>query len=285
MGSLSGKVAVVTGGGNGIGRAHSLLFAREGAKVVVNDIGLNRHGEAEAGLDPAAEVVKEIQALGGEAVANRDPVGSFENAEKIVGAAVEAFGRIDILINNAGILRDKTILKMSPQEWQAVLDVHLNGSFACLQAAARVMKDQATGGRIVNTSSSSGLLGNFGQANYGAAKAAIYALTRIAAWELGKYGITVNAIAPAALTRMTFDLPGIKDRWRPEEMSPDHISPIVAYLCTDEGGKITGQTFGVDGNHLFIYKMVTSHGLTKRGTFEPWKIEEIGPALERIISW
>lgn len=283
MGCLDGKVTVITGAGNGIGRAHALLFAREGARVVVNDLGCNRDGTGQS--DAADQVVKEIKAAGGEAVANGDAVGSVESAARIVQATVKAYGRLDVFVNNAGILRDRTILKMTPEEWNLVLQVHLNGTFTCLQAAAAQMKEQGSGGSIINTSSSSGLLGNFGQSNYGAAKIGIHALTRIAAWELGRYNIRVNAIAPNALTRMTHDLPGVQGTYTVESMGPQHISPIVAYLASDASKGITGQTFGVDGNHLFTYKMMTSHGATKRGTDEPWTVEEIGRQIERIESW
>jgi NAD(P)-dependent dehydrogenase (short-subunit alcohol dehydrogenase family) len=279
---LSDKVAVVTGGGNGIGRSHCLTFAAHGAKVVVNDPGGSRDG---SGQDDAADrVVAEIRKAGGEAVACKVPVGTFENAEKIVAAAVEAFGRLDVFVNNAGILRDRTVLKMSPEEWYGVIEVHLNGTFTCLQAAARRMVEQGAGGRIINTSSSSGLLGNFGQANYGAAKAGIHALTRIAAWELAKHRITVNALAPNALTRMTEDLPGVKGAYSEETMGPQFMTPIVLFLASDKGAHITGQTFGADGNHLMVYRMMTSHGVTKRHG-EPWQPDEIEAVLDRIVSW
>jgi len=282
MGILDGKVAIVTGGGNGIGRSHCHLFADLGARLVVNDPGGSCDG---SGADEAADrVVAELKAKGAEAVASKDPVGTFENAEKIVKTAVDAFGKLDILVNNAGILRDRTILKMSPEEWYAVIEVHLNGTFTCLQAAARQMVEQGTGGRIINTSSSSGLLGNFGQSNYGAAKAGIHALTRIAAWELAKHQITVNALAPNALTRMTEDLPGVKGAYTEETMGPQFMSPIVAFLSSDKGARITGQTFGADANHLNVYKMMTSHGVTKRGD-EPWAVEEIEAAIQRIVDW
>ncbi|HVS62857.1 MAG TPA: SDR family NAD(P)-dependent oxidoreductase [Thermoanaerobaculia bacterium] len=282
MGILDGKVAIVTGGGNGIGRSHCHLFAELGARVLVNDPGGTRDGSG-AG-DAADRVVAELEKLGAEAVASKDPVGTFENAEKIVKTAVDAFGKVDILVNNAGILRDRTILKMSPEEWYGVLEVHLNGTFTCLQAAARQMVDQGTGGRIINTSSSSGLLGNFGQSNYGAAKAGIHALTRIAAWELAKHQITVNALAPNALTRMTEDLPGARDAYTEETMGPQFMSPIVTFLASDKGARITGQTFGADGNHLNVYKMMTSHGVTKRRD-EPWTVDEIEAAIQRIVDW
>lgn len=283
MGVLDGKVAVVTGAGNGIGRSHALAFAREGARVVVNDLGCERDGTGQS--NAAEQVVAEIKAVGGQAVANGDAVGSMEAGQRIVKSAVDAFGRLDIFVNNAGILRDRTILKLSEAEWDLVVQVHLKGTFACLKAAAERMKDQGEGGSIINTSSSSGLLGNFGQANYGAAKIGVHALTRIAAWELARNKIRVNAIAPAALTRMTHDLPSIQNAWKPDEFGPDHISPIVVYLASDAGANITGQTFGVEGNELFVYKMVVSHGATKSTGKEPWTQAELAERMDRIINW
>jgi NAD(P)-dependent dehydrogenase (short-subunit alcohol dehydrogenase family) len=283
MGYLDGKVAVITGAGGGIGRAHALLFAREGAKVVVNDLGCEREGSGQS--DSAARVVSEIRAAGGQAVANSEAVGSMASGERIVEAALRDFGRLDILVNNAGILRDRTLLKMSEEEWDAVIQVHLKGAFACMQAAARVMKEQGAGGRIINTSSSSGLLGQFGQSNYGAAKAGIYALTRIAALELSKYRITVNAIAPAALTRMLETIPGVKGTVTEAALGPQWIAPLAALLASDAAANITGQTFGAEGNHLFTYRMMTSHGATKRTGAEPWTIDEIAESLPQIMHW
>ena len=283
MGCLKGKVAVITGAGNGIGRAHALLFAKEGARVVVNDLGCERDGTGHS--NAAERVVAEIKSVGGDAIPNAEAVGTMEAGQRIVQAALAAFGRIDILVNNAGILRDRTILNMTEQEWDAVLQVHLKGTFACLKAAGQVMKGQAAGGRIINTSSSSGLLGNFGQANYGAAKIGIHALTRIAAMELAKHKITVNAIAPIALTRMMADLPGAKESFTQETMGPQHVSPLVAWLASDAAAHITGQTFGIEGNHIFVYRMMMSHGVTRPGTSEPWNIEEIGQAMDRIVNW
>jgi len=283
MGWLKGKVAVITGAGNGIGRAHAHLFAKEGARVIVNDLGCDRDGTGRS--DAAERVVAEINAAGGEAIANEEAVGTMEAAQRLVQAAITAFGRIDILVNNAGILRDRTILKMTEEEWDTVLQVHLKGTFACLKTAAHVMNDQGYGGRIINTSSSSGLLGNFGQANYGAAKIGIYALTRIAALELAKYKITVNAIAPIAMTRMMADLPGAKAAYTPETMGPQHISPLVAWLASDAAAHITGQTFGIEGHHVFVYRMMTSHGVTRSASAEPWSVGEIGAAMERILNW
>ena len=283
MGCLEGKVAVITGAGGGIGRAHALLFAREGARVVVNDVGCQRDGTGRG--DAAARVVSEIRALGGEATANTEAVATFAGAGRIVQAALDAYGRLDVLVNNAGILRDRTILNMTPEEWDQVIQVHLTGTFTCLQAAARVMKEQGTGGRIINTSSSSGLLGQFGQTNYGAAKAGIHALTRIAALELAKYQITVNALAPAALTRMLETIPGVKDTVTEATLGPQFVAPLAAFLASDAAAGVTGQTFGVEGTHLFIYKMMTSHGATKRGAPEPWTVEEIAQAMPRIVNW
>jgi NAD(P)-dependent dehydrogenase (short-subunit alcohol dehydrogenase family) len=281
MGCLEGKVAVITGAGGGIGREHALLFAREGARVVVNDLGCERDGTGRS--DAAARVVAEIQALGGEAAGSGEAVGTFEGARRIVQTALDAFGRLDILVNNAGILRDRTLLNMTEDEWDSVIQVHLKGTFACMQAAARVMKEQGQGGRIINTSSSSGLLGNFGQSNYGAAKAGIHALTRIAAWELAKYGMTVNAIAPSALTRMLETIPGVKETVTEATFGPRFIAPLVAYLASDAAAGVTGQTFGIEGCHLFVYKMMTSHGSSKRGAAEPWTIDEIGRAINQVI--
>lgn len=282
---LEGKVAVITGGGRGIGRSHALLFAREGAKVVVNDPGCNRDG-SEAGVDAAAEVVREIAEAGGDAVASRDAVGSSESADRIIGTALEAYGRIDVLVNNAGILRDRTLLKMTDEEWDDVIEVHLRGTFTCLRAAARVMVEQGTGGRIVNTSSVSGLLGNFGQANYGAAKAGVHALSRIAAMELAKHGISVNAIAPLAMTRMMGDLPRAQSATLSGGLGPETISPLVAFLASDAAAKITGMTFGVEGRHLFVYRMMTSHG-ADRGDDDGggWSAEEIGERIDQIMNW
>lgn len=283
MGVLQGKVAVITGSGAGLGREYALLFAREGAKIVVNDPGCNRDGTGTGQV--ADEVVKEIKALGGEAVANYLPVGPMENASKIVQTAVDSFGKIDILVNNAGILRDRTILNMSEEEWNSVVNVHLKGTFTCLQAAAIVMKEQGKGGRIINTSSSSGLLGNFGQGNYGAAKAGVYGLTRVAAQELMKLGITVNAIAPIAATRMLADLPEFKEAPDLEKLGPRYVAPLVAFLASDFSTQITGQTFGIEGNQLFLYRMTTTHGVTRYQGTEPFTIEEIGKAMHQVLFW
>src|SRR5436309_10800069 len=205
MGLLDGKVAIITGSGGGIGREHALLFAKEGAKVVVNDLGSDRHGGGKGG-EMADKVVAEIKAAGGDAIANYDSVATREGADGLVWSALNKFGKLDIVVNNAGILRDKTILNMSEQDFDLVINVHLKGTFLVLQAAARVFKVQGKGGRIVNTTSLSGLLGNFGQGNYAAAKGGIYWLTRTAALEFQRMAVRVSAIARVALTRTTRDL-------------------------------------------------------------------------------
>jgi len=249
--------------------------------VLVNDTGAELDGSG--GGDAAERVAAEIRAAGGDAIADRTSVATFEGANSIIGHAVEHYGRIDILVNNAGILRDRTLLKMNPEEWQAVLDVHLTGTFACLQAAARRMKDQGDGGRIINTTSSSGTLGNFGQINYGAAKAGIHMVTRIASMELVRYGITVNALAPNAFTRMTRDLPGMQGH-SDETYGPQFMAPLVCFLASDKAAHVTGQTFGANVNHLFIYRMMTSQGVDSMSR-EPWDPERLEGVIDRIINW
>ncbi|MBI1987794.1 MAG: SDR family NAD(P)-dependent oxidoreductase [Nitrospinae bacterium] len=276
MGLLEGKVAVVTGAGSGLGRSHALALAREGAKVVVNDLGCSRDGTGRTQA-AANQVVEEIRALGGEAAPDYHDVSTMEGAAAIIQTALDRFGRIDILVNNAGILRDRTILKMEEEEWDRVIAVHLKGTFSCTQAAARAMKQLGRGGRIVNTTSLAGLKGNFGQANYGAAKAGIYGLTRIAALELAREGITVNAIAPLAKTRMTEDVPAI-----PEEMRPEQASPLVLFLTSDLAREVTGRVFGIHGQQIFEYQMITSPGATKASGL--WTPQEIHERLAEIAE-
>jgi NAD(P)-dependent dehydrogenase (short-subunit alcohol dehydrogenase family) len=250
---LSGKVAIVTGAGRGIGREHALALARAGAKIVVNDLGASLAGEG-ASEGPAHGVVREIEALGGEAVADGENVADFAGAERLVGQAVDRFGRLDILVNNAGILRDRMLVNMEEHEWDAVLGVHLKGHFAPTRHAAAHWRERSKAGedvraRVINTSSPSGVFGNVGQANYGAAKAGIVGFTLIAAQELGRYGVTVNALAPNARTRMTEaafgEIPPPAGGFDPAE--PANNSPIVVALCADEAQNITGQVFFVYG--------------------------------------
>ena len=271
-GLLEGKVAIITGAGGGIGREHALLFAKEGAKVVVNDLGTDRHGGGKGG-EAADKTVADIKAAGGDAVANYDNVATREGADGLVWSALDKYGKLDILVNNAGILRDKTIVKMSEQDFDLVIAVHLRGSFLCTQAAARLFKTQGKGGRIINTTSLSGLYGNFGQGNYSAAKGGIYSLTRTSAAEFQRMGVTVNALAPVALTGMTKDLQMMKGVTN-EAMGPQHIAPVAAFLASDLAADITGQIVGVHGPKVFTYKMIETAGLSHEGG-TPWSASEL----------
>jgi NAD(P)-dependent dehydrogenase (short-subunit alcohol dehydrogenase family) len=279
---LEGKVAIVTGAGGGIGRAHALALAREGARLVVNDLGGDRHGGGK-GSDAADRVVEEIVAAGGAAVASYDSVATREGADGILWAALSRFGRVDVLVNNAGILRDRTLLNMTQEDLDRVLDVHLRGTFFCMQAVARQLKVQGQGGRIVNTTSLSGMLGNFGQANYAAAKAGIYGLTRVAALELQKLGVTVNAIAPVALTRMTEDLAVFRGASE-LDLGPQLIAPIVVFLASDLAAGVTGQVVGVQGGRLFLYRVETTDGAEKDPASGPWTAQEIAEAWGKITA-
>src|SRR6195952_1392308 len=242
MGLLDGRDAIVTGSGRGIGREFALCFAREGAKVVINDVGVSLDGEGTED-DPAVQVCKEIESLGGEAVPNYDSVSDFDGAANIVKTAVDAFGTVDILVNNAGIVRDRSLLKMEESDFDAVIGVHLKGTFNCARHAAPIMKDRNYG-RIVNITSSAGLRGNFGQTNYGAAKAGLMGMTFVWALELGRYGITVNAMAPAGITRMTEGLYAGSDKEPPVTLDPALNAPLVAFLSSERAGHVNGQIFG-----------------------------------------
>ncbi len=279
MGLLEGKVAIVTGAGGGIGRATALALALEGARVLVNDLGGSRDGTGQ-GHEAADAVVAEIRAAGGEAQPNYESVCHEASAEQIVQAALDHFGRLDVLINNAGILQDKTLLKLSLEAWQSVLDVHLTGSFLCLRAAAARMKDQGHGGSIVNTSSVSGLVGNFGQANYSAAKAGIYGLTRTASIELQRYGIRVNAVAPLAKTRMTAELPLFEKIG--DSLSPEHVAPLHVYLASDLSRDVTGVTLSVAGARISVFKLVESPGRHKDQEPGLWTPQEIAEEFSSI---
>ena len=239
---LENRVAVVTGAGRGIGRQFALELAAQGAAVVVNDLGVSLRGDAEA-EDAATSVCREIEAAGGKAVPSHESVTDFAAAERIVGTAVDTFGRIDILVNNAGIVRDRTLVKMDESDFDAVIATHLKGAFNCTRHAAPLMKE-AGYGRIVNVTSSAGLRGNFGQTNYGAAKAGLMGMTFVWALELAKSGITVNAIAPAGATRMTAALAGDADGEVDPRLDPAMNAPLVAFLASDRAGHVNGQLFG-----------------------------------------
>jgi NAD(P)-dependent dehydrogenase (short-subunit alcohol dehydrogenase family) len=269
MGICEGRVAIVTGAGRGIGREHALLLAREGAKVVVNDLGGEADGSG-ASLTPAQEVVAEIKAMGGEAIVNGDDVSDWAGAQRMVNSAIETFGELHVLVNNAGILRDRVLANMLEDEWDAVIRVHLKGTFAPARWATAYWREQTKAGkpvdgRIINTTSVSGIFGNAGQGNYGAAKAGIAAFTIITAQEVYRYGVTVNAISPGALTRMTAGL-------MPEDSGPDRgpqwIAPICAWLASPLSKNVTGRVFHVAGNKLSIAEG-WHMGPTAENTLEP----------------
>ncbi|MER5628262.1 SDR family oxidoreductase [Streptosporangium sp. NPDC002544] len=280
-----GRVVIVTGAGNGIGRFHALEFARQGAKVVVNDRGVERGG-AGGSRTPADAVVAEIEAMGGEAVADHGDIADMASAEAMVQTAVDRFGTLDVLVNNAGIVRDRTLTNMTEEEWDDVIRVHLKGTFAPSRAAARYWKARAKAGekpsaRLVNTSSSSGLLGNIGQTNYGAAKAGIAGFTVIAAMELAPYGITVNAVAPGARTRMTEGLMA-EPEGDFDPYDPAAISPLVAWLGSERSAGVTGQVFGSSGGLLSVYE-----GWNVGPTAELprlWRAEEIDGAVRKLLA-
>jgi NAD(P)-dependent dehydrogenase (short-subunit alcohol dehydrogenase family) len=278
---LKGKVAVITGGGRGIGRAEALLMAEEGAKVVVNDLGSAPDGSGQD-KSPADEVADEIKAKGGEAVANFDDVSSTEGGERIIKTALDAFGRVDILVNNAGLYRDRMIFKMSPEEWDIVVKVDLYGVYNCTRPACILFREQRSG-RIINTSSEAGL-GNMGQANYSAAKEGVIGFTRTVARDMGKYGVTCNAIRPRAATRIT-DLPELREAVERAKATgaamppgadlmmslpqPEDMVPFVVYLATDEAAGINGCTFMVTGDKISLYS-------------EPQEIKSINPKSGRF---
>jgi NAD(P)-dependent dehydrogenase (short-subunit alcohol dehydrogenase family) len=252
-----GRIAIVTGAGRGIGREHALSLARHGAKVVVNDLGGNVDGSGND-LSPAQQVVEEIKAMGGEAVVNGDDVSSWEGAQRLINSAIETFGDLHVVVNNAGILRDRMLTNMTEEEWDAVIKVHLKGTFAPARWAAAYWREQVKAGkqvdgRIINTTSVSGIYGNPGQTNYGAAKAGIAAFTIIASMEMARYGVTVNAVGPVALTRMTEGLGAAPETDEEREMrSPRWIAPIVTWLASAESKDVTGRVFEASGRTLAI---------------------------------
>ena len=283
-GSCEGRVVVITGAGNGIGRAHARAFAAQGARVVVNDLGGARDG-AGASAGPAQAVADEIRAAGGEAVASTEDISSWAGAGRLTGAAIAAFGGLDVVVNNAGILRDRMIATMTEQDFDAVIAVHLKGTFAVLHHAAAYWRQRAKDGhandaRVINTTSPSGLFGNPGQGNYGPAKAGIASLTVIAARELGRYGVTVNAIAPTALTRMTEDLDAMRALAATSELSPEAISPLVVWLGSAASAEVTGRVFGVWGNAITVLEgWVNGPGVSRDARWDAGELSAVIPGL------
>ncbi len=285
-GLCDGRVVVVTGAGNGIGRAHARLFGAEGARVVVNDLGGAADGTG-ASAGPAQAVVEEVKAAGGEAVANTDDISTWEGAQRLIAQAVDTFGRLDVLVNNAGILRDRMLVNMAESEWDAVIQVHLKGTFGPSHFAAAHFRDRSkageeVNGRIINTTSPSGLFGNVGQTNYGAAKAGIASFTLIAAQELARYGVTVNAVAPTALTRLTSGLGDASslDEQAKQAMAPEHIAPVVVWLGSAASSAVTGRVFGVWGPRIWVAEgWVYGPGVTGEGVWDPGDLAEVLPGL------
>jgi len=286
MGKLcEGRVVIVTGAGRGIGREYALMLAAHGAKVIVNDLGGERDGTGQS-LGPASEVVQQIKAAGGQAVVNGDDVSDWAGAQRMIQQAIDTYGQLDVLVNNAGILRDRMMVNMTEAEWDGVIKVHLKGTFAPAHFAAGYWRDQTKAGkpvdaRLINTTSVSGIYGNPGQSNYGAAKAGIAAFTIIAARELGRYGITVNAVAPGALTRMTDDLAmGRGTEEDKARLHPRWIAPIVTWLASAESRHITGRVFEASG-----YVLAIAEGWHRGPTTKP--VEDpasIGPLVAELMK-
>ncbi|MBW2724860.1 MAG: SDR family oxidoreductase [Deltaproteobacteria bacterium] len=283
------RVVIVTGSGRGIGRAHALEFARQGAKVVVNDLGAEADGQGSS-QGPAGEVVDEIRAMGGEAVVNGADVADFDAARQLVQTAIDTFGRLDVVVNNAGFLRDRMFLKISEEEWDAVIRVHLKGHFCVSRHAAEYWRNESKAGnpvdgRIINTSSGAGLQGSVGQATYSAAKGGIATLTLVQAAELGRYGVTANAIAPAARTRMTEAI--FSDMKPPEdgsfdENAPENISPLVVWLGSSESREITGRVFEVKGGIIGTSDGYRDGPIVDKGA--RWEPDEVGAAVKEVIE-
>lgn len=279
MGLLDGKVVVITGAGGGIGREHATAMAKEGAAIVVNDLGGARDGTG-GGSAMADQVADEIKGLGGEAVANYDNVASVEGGEGILKTALDTFGKVDCVVNNAGILRDKSFSNTTEDLWDVVLAVHLKGTYCVTRPIFNHMKETGGGGVIVNTSSTSGLNGNFGQTNYGAAKAGIAGFTRCLAIEGKKYGIRCFILAPVALTRLTEDLPGFDVDAMRDQMAPGLVSPLLSFLASDLSKEMTGNTFFCGGGRIAEMKVVTSKGITKSDDGGLWTPQEIAEAMK-----
>ena len=289
MGICDGRVVVITGAGRGLGRSHALAFAHEGAKVVVNDLGGAPDGTG-ASRGPADDVVAEIRSMGGEAISNADDVADFDAAAALIKSAVDTFGRLDVVVNNAGILRDRMFVNIVPEEWDATIRVHLRGHFCVGRHAAAYWRDRAKAGetvdaRLINTSSGAGLMGSVGQTAYAAAKAGIAAMTIVQAVELGRYGVTVNGLAPSARTRLTEGV--FVDMMKEVEggfdaMDPDNISPLVVWLGSPESRDVTGRLFEIEGGVLSVCDG-WQHG-PRIEKDRRWQPSEIGPAVRELIT-
>jgi NAD(P)-dependent dehydrogenase (short-subunit alcohol dehydrogenase family) len=287
-GLLEGKVAIVTGSGRGIGREEALLMAKHGAKIVVNDLGAHFDGTGSADVHPAQEVVNEIKKMGGEAVTNGESVSDFKGAKRIVECALDHFGKLNIVVNNAGILRDRMIFNMGEEDWDAVINVHLKGTFAMSRHACEYWREEhkkgnVLNGRIINTSSDAGLLGNVGQSNYGSAKAAVALMAIVMDAEMQKYGVTCNAIAPVARTRLTVEATpstaafmGKKvEEGKFDVFDPRNIAPLIAWLASDDAGNVHGEVFRVGGGTVWLMQGWHSVGkVTQRAVWEPAALGE-----------
>ena len=283
MGLLEGKIAIITGAGRGIGRAEALAMVKEGAKVVINDLGGALDGTGKQAM-VADEVVNEVVAMGGQAVADYSDVGTLEGVDNMIWRALSKFGRLDVMVNNAGILRDKMLLNMEENDWDLVQKVHSKGTFLCTRAAGRIMRAQGQGGVILNTTSMSGLIGNAGQANYSFAKAGMYGFTKTVAAELGRYGIRVHAICPNAYTRMTASLPGLKGVTE-EMLNPATVAPLAVFLASDLSKNLTGRVILAHGGTIGVkvaeFKMTLSNGFNKKdGLPTP---QDIADNIDRVM--
>jgi NAD(P)-dependent dehydrogenase (short-subunit alcohol dehydrogenase family) len=290
MGICDGRVVIVTGAGRGIGRGHALEFARQGAKVVVNDLGAELDGSGSSS-GPAGEVVDAIRAAGGEAIANGADVASWDGGQQLVQAAIDAFGGLDVVVNNAGFLRDRMLVSTSEDEWDAVINVHLKGHFCVTRFAAAYWREQqkagaAVDGRVINTSSGAGLMGSVGQGAYSAAKAGIAALTLVESAELGRYGVTANAIAPAARTRMTeavfADTMAAPEDGAFDAMAPENVAPLVVWLGSADSREVTGRVFEVEGGMISVADGWQHGPKVDRG--ERWDPADVGDAVRKLLA-